>query len=171
MLLEKYSSLGDAFQDVAARQSQQCAIRTLTVDWSYDDLNARSKAIASVIMDQTKGRGRIALYYNSGPEAIAAILGVLLSGNAFVSLDPSDQSHRINHILEDCEPLLVLTNNGSPEVKQLLKGHKTIDTSDLIGRSVRPIEIQIEPEDLACIFYTSGSTGKPKGVTQTHRIL
>jgi iturin family lipopeptide synthetase C len=107
---------------------------------------------------------------------VAAVLGVLKAGGAYIPIDPEYPSHRINYILDDSAADILLTTRSLAEEvgklggwddgkKEIIYLDDNMESADLVTQSAA------RPEDLAYIIYTSGSTGNPKGVMIRHRSL
>lgn len=108
-------------------------------------------------------------------EMIVGILGVLKSGNIFVTMDPTYPEDRLLYMLQDTGARIIITDNPNLE--------KAIKLRDKVNKHVRILNInedygnisdddlpeRIKPDSLSYIMYTSGSTGYPKGVMQKHR--
>ncbi len=113
----------------------------------------------------------IAVVMELGWEQVVAVLGILMSGAAYMPIDPELPTERRWHLLEQGQVKLVLTkkklnqNLEWPEGIQRLQ----VDTESLVGAEISPRPPVQSPEDLAYVIYTSGSTGLPKGVTINHR--
>ena len=76
---------------------------------TYAELSARVDALAAELRE--KGAAPevlIAIRMERGIDAIVAVLAVLASGAAYLPLDPSLPQERVDFILEDAKPLLVL---------------------------------------------------------------
>ena len=108
-----------------------------------------------------------------GPERIVALLGVLISGAAYLPLDPDYPAERLAFLLSDSASWGVLT---TPELRDRLAGSTRLLTlAELAERAGQePAEAaqparRPTPEDLAYVIYTSGSTGAPKGIALRHR--
>ncbi|MBX9383195.1 AMP-binding protein, partial [Serratia marcescens] len=100
---------------------------------------------------------------------LVGLLGILKAGGAYVPLDPAYSGERLQYILADSAPVLLLADElgrqalGDCEVPLLaLEQPLTGEGDDLQDVGVRPAH-------LAYVIYTSGSTGKPKGVMVEHR--
>jgi amino acid adenylation domain-containing protein len=102
---------------------------------------------------------------------MAAILGVLMSRNAYVPLDPAYPQERLALMLADSDPSLVLAEPGEAARARELGGGSIpvleMDVEASRGDSP-PLSRAPSAEQPAYILYTSGSTGKPKGVVQLH---
>ncbi len=113
----------------------------------------------------------VAVVMEKGWEQVVAVLGVLMSGAAYLPIDPELPTQRQWHLLKQGEVKLVLTlvklkdNLEWPSNIQLL----CLDNEELAVVDNSPLESVQSPEDLAYVIYTSGSTGLPKGVTIDHR--
>ncbi|WP_067503771.1 non-ribosomal peptide synthetase [Actinoplanes sp. TFC3] len=133
---------------------------------TYADLDRRSNRIARTLLARGAGPGRfVGICLSRGPDLVAAVLGVLKAGAAFLILDPQHPPLRIAGIIADAAPVTVLVEPGTA-AKIAADHHLAIDS---IEGSADPVEFTAGPEDLAYVLYTSGSTGTPKGVLIEHR--
>jgi fengycin family lipopeptide synthetase B len=145
-----------------------CGKRHLT----YSELNKRANQLAHLL--RLKGVGIdtfVGIALSRNIELIVAILGVLKAGAAYVPLDPSYPKERLELMLLDCKPTVVVT-----EEEQLAKIPDTsvpllcLDTDiELNHQSIDNPKIEISLENIAYVIYTSGSTGTPKGCLTEHR--
>jgi amino acid adenylation domain-containing protein len=163
------------FEKVAALCPSVTAVRGQGKIITYDELNRVANRIArSVHAVSGKDRGRGVLLFRHRPRALAAMLGVLKAGNAYVPLDPSYPRARMALILEDVRADLILTDGETAALAKEIAGTGcTVVDIDEIPGDVRDgnLDLVVPPDALAYIMYTSGSTGRPKGVMQTHRNL
>jgi amino acid adenylation domain-containing protein/non-ribosomal peptide synthase protein (TIGR01720 family) len=135
---------------------------------TYGELERRANRIAWHLMAAGVRPGdRVALCLERSAGMIAAILGVLKAGAAYVPLDPAHPAERLAFTLEDSGASLVLTEGD------LLAGLVTpnvpvIRLDEARMESARRPEVPADPALPAYVIYTSGSTGRPKGVVVSH---
>ena len=146
---------------------------------SYLELEQLAKRYAAAVQSLNLSKGDyVGLCLDRSPEAIAAMLGVLQAGAAFVPLDPEYPVDRLAYMINDASVRAIISQ---PKYQQLLESGLNqvapnlleeiswIDT-DVDENSTSP-DVQVNPDDIAYVMYTSGSTGKPKGVQIQHSAL
>ncbi len=134
---------------------------------SYRELNARADAFARRIRRSGAGlEDRVAVFARRTPDLIAALLGVLKAGAAYVPLDPSHPAERLALLLEDTGCRLLLADSAlagrlppAPVPRLFFQE---------IGDEEGTFDVRILPNHLAYVIPTSGSTGRPKGVAIRH---
>jgi amino acid adenylation domain-containing protein len=143
--------------------------RTVT----YGELDARADRIAQLLAGEGAGPDRIVgICLERSVAMVAAVVGVLKAGAAYLPLDPSYPHDRLALMLEDSGTELVVTQpslTGTVSVfgrKLLLLDDDAPPVEEGARPSRRPREL-----DLAYVIYTSGSTGRPKGAALHHRGL
>lgn len=141
---------------------------------TYDQLNLYANRIAHAIIGKRHhGNEPIALLFDYGIDAIAAILGVLKAAKCYVFLDPKFPPERMRYILEDCRASLLVTNSQQwPDALKLHSGQISFLNTDHLDSSLpyHNLRLKILADELESLSYTSGSEGHPKGVKQTHRV-
>ncbi|MFF3537311.1 amino acid adenylation domain-containing protein, partial [Streptomyces sp. NPDC002466] len=143
---------------------------------SYAELDERAGRLARLLVTQGVGPERfVAVAVPRSVELVVALLAVLKSGAAYLPVDPGYPAERIEFLLRDAAPVLVLT---TAEVAGGLPGtgtpHLLLDapgTADLLSGhgpdsgTALPVAAPANP---AYVIYTSGSTGRPKGAIVPH---
>nr|QEO73880.1 condensation domain-containing protein [uncultured bacterium] len=118
---------------------------------SYAELNSRANRLARRLVAQGAGPERIvAVMLPRSVEIIVAELAVAKTGAAFLPVDPAYPRARIDFMLADADPVIVLD-------------HVTDEPGDDSN-----LTVDRRLEHPAYVIYTSGSTGQPKGVVVTH---
>ena len=133
----------------------------------YKDLMKRASEVAGEL--ESRGvelRSLVGVCMNRSWELVAALIGVMQAGCAYVPLDPAYPQDRVRYMLEhSCAGAAIVDSNSSANlcsgVRELVWINKLDGHTD---SSVRP-----SANDLAYVIYTSGSTGRPKGVAVEHR--
>jgi len=166
-------SISDRFEQQAHKYPERLAVKTKTQRLTYEELNRFANRVAhAVLVHCDKNRDPIALLLKQGAALIAASLGVLKAGKAYVSVDLSLPNTKAIQILETLEAPLILTDGDHLYLAHELVGarSKILNLDDFDGTlSVENAGLSISPDNIAYIHYTSGSTGEPKGVVWNHR--
>ncbi|BAR99435.1 gramicidin S synthetase [Blastochloris viridis] len=141
-----------------------------TVD--YATLDGRANAIAARLHATGVSRGSIVgLVALPSVEAIAAILGILKLGAAFLPIDPITPADRFRSIASASGMSVVLLPSAAHPFAGLGPAHLALDPAATEAHERLPKLAPISGGDLAYVIYTSGSTGAPKGVMISHRAL
>ncbi|MFJ2768942.1 amino acid adenylation domain-containing protein [Streptomyces sp. NPDC087300] len=135
----------------------------------YAELDALANQVGRTLRSRGVGRDdRVAVLMERGPRMLAAVLGVLKSGGAYVPVDPGYPAARIGHLLQDSAAKVVITDAEAPGLP-VPEGTPVCPVDDLMQGPAGALEPVAGPRDLAYVIYTSGSTGRPKGVMVEHR--
>ena len=136
---------------------------------TYAELNKRVETMAAHLRAHGIGPEVIVgIYVERSLEMIVGVLAILRAGGAYLPLDPTYPSQRIQFMLEDARVRVLLTQRRLAE--SLPKCGAEVLYVDEIG--VRDVTFRlpaVTPDNLAYVIYTSGSTGQPKGVMIQHR--
>ena len=167
------------FEAQVERTAKRTALRSGETTLSYAELEARANRLAHAMRARGAGRGqRIGLCLERGADMLAAVLGVLKAGAAYVPLDPSYPEERLRFMAEDAQLALLVSRSALAGVFGLPRERQLLLDADAAAVAAQP-ERRLTPEaardarteDPAYIIYTSGSTGKPKGVVVPHRAV
>ena len=133
----------------------------------YKHLMKRASEVAGELKSREVEPGSlVGVCMNRSWELVAALIGVMQSGCAYVPLDPAYPEDRVRYMLEHSRAVAAIVDDHSSAklcqgVRELLWINKL---GDQVDHLVWPSE-----NDLAYVIYTSGSTGQPKGVAVEHR--
>src|SRR3569833_51479 len=160
------------FRRIVAAQSQRIAVKDGTAQLSYQQLDDLSSRIAGALQAQgVRGGDIVALLLERSANAIAAQLGVLKAGAAYLPVDMHQPSERIAEMLKSADArLLVMSGTVDPALAPA--GTPIVTVEQLTQwKSLQFDEMPGNGKSLAYVMYTSGSTGKPKGIEIPHRAI
>ncbi len=159
-----------------SQQAKRCgpkiAVKSQGRTLTYSELAYHSDMLAATLHQHRVNSGdRVAICLARGVELIPAMLAVLHIGATYIPLDPNYPQKRLDMILADADPKLIITTEQLQSHLQLKLTNQL--WLDKLPHGPMPLQKQpeIQPEQLAYIIYTSGSTGKPKGVMVSHHNL
>ncbi|MEN9864766.1 MAG: hypothetical protein RL748_356, partial [Pseudomonadota bacterium] len=172
-----YRQLDQAANQLAAQLQAALAPQLAGMD------NAGSTASTSIATAWQDAR--IAISCERGPWWVVGILAVWKLGAAYVPLDPHYPAQRLAFMLQDSQPLALLTESSLlPRwhqdlplfaIDSLLEADPAASASEPAScpASCQPhylpaVPAARQPNALAYVIYTSGSTGQPKGVMVEH---
>ncbi|WP_154640659.1 non-ribosomal peptide synthetase, partial [Serratia marcescens] len=164
-------TLAALFEQQVRRTPDATALVSGAESLSYAQLNARANRLAHALIARGVGPdSRVAVCAERGLNMVTALFGILKAGGAYVPLDPAYPGERLQYILQDADPVLLLADAagraalGEPATPQLALEAALPDTL-----SAENPERRAQASHLAYVIYTSGSTGKPKGAMNEHR--
>ncbi|USQ87996.1 amino acid adenylation domain-containing protein [Streptomyces phaeoluteigriseus] len=142
---------------------------------SYAELDARSARFAAHLRSLgVTAETIVGSCLERGVEAVVVLLAVLKAGGVYVPFDPGHPAERLQLMLADAGPELVVTTRAFAD--RLTGAHRVVladadaDARDESGLAPGgPAPVPTRPHNLAYVIYTSGSTGRPKGVMIEHR--
>jgi amino acid adenylation domain-containing protein len=180
------------FERQARRNPGAIAVICGNDQLQYGELDRRATQLAGYL--QALGAGPetlVGLCLQRSADLVAALLGVLKSGAAYLPLDPAFPRDRLAFMVEDSGAEIVLTEQGLQDLVTTPSGDSG-DADDAgaprsrprprticldleakaIARAAEPVAgLAAQGDHLAYVLYTSGSTGRPKGVQIPHRAL
>jgi len=164
-------TLAALFEQQVRRTPDATALVSGAESLSYAQLNARANRLAHALIARGVGPdSRVAVCAERGLNMVTALFGILKAGGAYVPLDPAYPGERLQYILQDADPVLLLADVagraalGEPVTPQLALEAALPET--LSAENPAP---RAQASHLAYVIYTSGSTGKPKGAMNEHR--
>ncbi|MDD2706956.1 MAG: amino acid adenylation domain-containing protein [Verrucomicrobiae bacterium] len=175
-------TIAEAFEAQAMKTPGQTALVFGGEKLTYRQLNQQANQIAAALKkdylqnfgEAIKPGALVGLYLDRSVQMIAAILGILKAGAAYVPFDRADPAGRLQYKIEDCACKMMLTSSAcAADLAFLPPGRPArweIDrhTTEIAAQpDSNPNRIN-RATDLAYVIYTSGSTGQPKGVMLEH---
>lgn len=169
----------------AERFPGKTALVHLDKRFTYRELDLMSNRLSNTLLSVGVERGdRVVVFMDNSIEAIISIFAILKAGAAFVVINHTTKSEKLNHILNNSRANVILTQDSRADVLRNVNSTylKTIIMSgsnngllsslsfeDIISSgNDKALKTKCIDLDLASIIYTSGSTGQPKGVVLTH---
>ena len=168
------TTLVELFEAQVERTPEATALSFGQQRLSYAELNSHANRVAHYLMGKGIGReSLVGIALERMPEMVMAIIAVLKTGAAYVPLDPEYPKARLEHMLADARPAVVITSMKLGEELRLNAEIEFVllDATEVqselrqVGDSNPGREVSAE--DAAYVIYTSGSTGEPKGVVVT----
>ena len=165
-------TLAALFEEHAASTPNALAVEHEGQELKYGDLNRQANRLAHHLRALgVKPDTLVAVCVDRSLEMIVGLLAVMKAGGAFVPMDPAYPQDRLQFMLEDSRPAVLLTQNHLrglfTEIREDLKLIELRDAeawSDQPDSNPEHATIGLTAKDLAYVIFTSGSTGQPKGV-------
>jgi len=142
----------ELFERQAERTPGDVAVMFEETQLSYRELNERADKLAHRL--RTLGVGPeqvVGVMLERSIEMIVGILATLKAGGAYMPLDASYPPERLQFMIEDAKPVVILTAEGPSATDYTDQSHGS------------------DPRNPCYVIYTSGSTGRPKAVVMPHR--
>lgn len=146
-----------------------CAIHQ-EQSWTYARMAAEADAIAAALTARGIGRGNlVAVSMRKSLGFVAALLGIVKAGAAFVPVDPRMTRPDMGRVMRRAGARLTLTDDTW---RARLAGFDAPLSLDELLCDTQTDAMSLRsaaPEDLAYAVFTSGSTGLPRLVGVEHR--
>jgi len=162
------------FEIQAAKTPDKVVLRDEKRQMTYTGLNQKANKLARHLHNSGAIEGSlVAICMERGTDILVALLAVQKSGCTYIPLDPIYPKDRLALILEDGNPVLMITERkllaSLPETSA--KNIFIEEVEAYQNESGENTDFKVSPETIAYLIYTSGSTGKPKGVQIPQRAL
>ncbi len=174
-LAEVPAPVGRQIAEAARRHPRRPAVVMAGETLPYGELMVAAQAVAAALLAQgLEPEERVAVPAERSPDAVVALLGVLLAGGAYLPLDRSWPDER--QALLAAEAGVRLSVGAGPAPAALaprLVAHLDVAALRATADAAAPVAAGPDPlpAQLAYVLFTSGSTGRPKGVGVEHRQL
>ncbi|MBB6212146.1 non-ribosomal peptide synthetase [Novispirillum itersonii] len=172
------ADLATLFRQAVEQWPDHPALRDGDLTLRFRDVLERAEQIAVALHRQGVRPGQaVGVFGERSPEAILAIVGIVLAGAVYVPLDPDWPAPRLSLITEAAGLVRILLPDPAPVLPEPLArlGLPLADCRCLPEDSVDDrAALRRSPPlraggDRVYILFTSGSTGVPKGVEIPHR--
>lgn len=156
------STIDKAFEEAAKKEPDKEILMCSGQCMTYDELNHRANRIANALRKRgLKEGGSVVLLIPRSCDLVAAILGILKAGAAYIPMDIDYPSDRIAYVARDAGADLIITSRD-------MAGRVTME--ELLAETDETTPSVTTDMNRTCyMIYTSGSTGRPKGVEVAHK--
>lgn len=165
----------DNFDNVARQHPGKTAVIDNGRSCSFCDLHAsvvRNALRISSILGGGKNK-IVAVMLPKSMETIVSDLAILYSGNAYMNLDANAPRLRLEAILAQTTPALIIAPAGAVPESNIpciaIEDIRGDEMTKQMSEEARSLRGECIDTDLACLINTSGSTGVPKAVALAHR--
>lgn len=148
----------EIFEAQRLKNADKTALIAADGAFTYEQLDRKANRAANALIARGVRPGdRVMLLMPRDSRFIAAMLGALKAGAAFIPVDPDYPPERVRHVREDSESRLMVAEKDLP-------GRVDADALFAHADETPPPRPGVSANDPCYIIYTSGSTGVPKGV-------
>lgn len=157
------------FEAQVDRTPDAPALRFEGAGLTYRELDGRANRLARRLLAEGAGPGRlVGVALPRSFDLVIALYAVLKTGAAYLPVDPEYPAARIAQLIEDADPVCVLTEGDDLPGPALRLD--SLDLSEVPAHRLTTAERRpATTDDTAYVIFTSGSTGHPKGVAIPHR--
>ncbi|WP_051821470.1 amino acid adenylation domain-containing protein [Streptomyces sp. NRRL F-5065] len=167
-----WASLTEAFESSTARRADATALVAEDGTFTYRRLEQWTRAVGALLRSRGVRPGdRVALRMPPTAAAVAAVLGILRAGAAYVPLDIRNPRARNEFVVRDAEATAFVGDpeGAAGEGMPVVGAEEIAALLDEPAPDVPPADVpRPGRDDEAYVIYTSGTTGRPKGVPIHH---
>ncbi|MFC9133435.1 condensation domain-containing protein, partial [Streptomyces sp. NPDC057099] len=170
-------TLPDLFEAQVARTPDAVAVVAEGVRLSYAELDARANRLARLLAGQGAGpESVVGVCLEHGVDRVAALLGVLKSGAAYLLIEPEQSTERTAALVADTGLALTVTAAGPARALPRGVTRVVLDDPETVGElaALAPegvVRDGLRPEHPACVTVASDPSGQPPAVVVEHRSM
>ncbi|KAM5438484.1 NRPS cluster protein [Microsporum ferrugineum] len=172
--LEVLDSVHELIKERTVRSPQADAINSWDGSLTYQDLDELSDLLLDTLRKELTEAGTvIPLCFEKSKWTIVAILAVMKIGAAFLLLDPSHPTARLQYMIETVKANMVLCSPLYAQheafigLKCLIVDKSRVNVAN--GHVACRTYLKGDPCAALYVMFTSGTTGMPKGFIIEHR--
>ncbi|WP_158889709.1 non-ribosomal peptide synthetase [Amycolatopsis anabasis] len=152
-------TLPELFAEQVRRAPDAPAVLAEDTRWSFAEFDERIARFAGALRAEGVRAGDIvAVALPRSAELVAVLYAIHRLGAAYLPIDPGYPAERVDFMIADARPALLITAEKLAALRAGTAGPVTAAAA-------------ITPGHTAYVIYTSGSTGRPKGVAVPHAAI
>jgi len=165
------------FEATVKRQPNALAVIDNNGEVTFQRLRQKALIIGSAVKERLGGRINqpVSIFLSERADYVAAILGILYSGNFYVPLIKNGAKRLLKTVVATIKPEVIITDYDSAGglVQCAIQVSRQLVIDEVFEQGLQqPVTVdgykQITDKDPVYIMHTSGSTGIPKGVVISH---
>lgn len=142
---------------------------------TYAQLDAKANQLARFLVEKGVGANQVVgICMPRGLMMVVGVLSILKAGGAYLPLDPSYPAERLQYMLADAAPGVVLVHESTRDLLRTNAVELVVLDEGMSGQqsyaahALQAEELGLQASNLLYVIYTSGSTGRPKGIEMSH---
>ncbi len=167
----------ELFEETVKQFPNKIAFTDTKKEITFSEFQERCQSIASYLITTNSYQKPMVTFLDKSVDCLLGMFGIVYSGNFYTVLDTKMPEDRINLILDNLLPEVIITDESLYEkATKLNTNAKIIKIEDIINTPINKIKIEETRAkstdlDILYILFTSGSTGTPKGTVITHQAV
>ncbi len=166
------SGIHKLLEGFARSQPDAIALESSTRRLTYRELNLAANELAVRLLALgLQPEQRVGVYAGHRIETVIGFIAIAKVGGCYVPLDPGYPSARLQYMVNDASPVVLMTEDGKCQL-DLPAGCQVVTMkAPVIDPSHEDPGLNLSSDLAAYMIYTSGTTGQPKGAVLAHRGL
>jgi amino acid adenylation domain-containing protein len=156
------------FETTGEKHGHEVAVIFDKRQMTYSELNHQANRLARYLQRFGVNAGTLAgICLDNCLELVVGIMAILKAGGGYIPMDPAYPDQRLQTILWEASPSVLLTQAGYLSRFSTYEGHTLCIDRDweLVTGEDRDNKANLcRPKSPGCVIYTSGSTGEPRGI-------